>query len=46
MSFSIGNNIKLTVFGTSHGPEVGAKLEGLKSGIKINYATGASSLEK
>ena len=37
MSLSIGNKIKLTVFGTSHGPEVGAILEGLKAGIEINY---------
>ena len=36
MADSIGNNLKLTVFGSSHGPYVGATLDGLPAGIKIN----------
>ncbi|MBT5255243.1 MAG: chorismate synthase, partial [Euryarchaeota archaeon] len=33
---SIGQAIRLTLFGTSHGPEVGAIVEGLPSGIVID----------
>ena len=34
--FSIGNEIKLTVFGSSHGPYIGGTVDGLPAGIKIN----------
>ena len=36
MKSSIGNKIKLSVFGESHGPAIGCLLEGLPSGIKID----------
>ena len=36
MSSIIGENIKISLFGESHGPLVGATIHGLKSGIKIN----------
>ena len=36
MQMSIGQAIRLTLFGTSHGPEVGAIVEGLPSGIVID----------
>ena len=36
MSSMIGENIKISLFGESHGPLVGATIHGLKSGIKIN----------
>ncbi len=33
----LGNNLTLTLFGESHGPYVGATLDGLSAGIKIDY---------
>jgi chorismate synthase len=36
MQMSIGQAIRLTLFGTSHGPEVGATVEGMPSGIIID----------
>ena len=37
MKNSIGTSIILTVFGESHGPAVGAIVDGLAPGIEINY---------
>jgi chorismate synthase len=31
-----GNNIKITIFGESHGPAIGCVIDGLKSGLKID----------
>ena len=31
-----GNNIKLSIFGTSHGPYIGASIDGLPAGIKVH----------
>lgn len=31
-----GNNIKLSIFGTSHGPYIGASIDGLPAGIKVS----------
>lgn len=36
MKSSVGNKIKLSVFGESHGAAVGCLLEGLPSGVKID----------
>lgn len=36
MSDVLGNNLKLVVFGESHGPLVGATITGLPSGIKVD----------
>ncbi|MCR5079137.1 MAG: chorismate synthase [Bacilli bacterium] len=36
MSNTLGEKVKVTVFGESHGPYVGAVLDGLSAGIKIN----------
>ena len=36
MSSSIGNTVKLSLFGESHGDAVGAILEGLPAGIELN----------
>lgn len=38
MSNSWGNNIRITLFGESHGPVVGATLDGVCAGIKIDEA--------
>lgn len=37
MSFSYGRNIRLTLFGASHGPALGVALDGVKAGFKINF---------
>ncbi len=37
MKSSIGSKIKLSVFGESHGAAVGCLLEGLPSGVKIDF---------
>lgn len=36
MSNTIGNNIKLTLFGESHGEAIGCVIDGLPSGIKLD----------
>ncbi|MCF0261384.1 MAG: chorismate synthase [Sphaerochaetaceae bacterium] len=38
MKNTIGNNLHITIFGESHGPYIGAVLDGLKPGIKIDYS--------
>lgn len=37
MKSSIGNKIKLSVFGESHGVAIGCLLEGLPAGVKIDF---------
>ena len=37
MSFSAGNKLKITLFGTSHGPCIGATLAGIKAGISFDF---------
>ena len=37
MQMTLGEHLQLTLFGTSHGPLVGAYLEGVPKGIKINH---------
>lgn len=34
---SIGNNLRLTTFGESHGPAIGGVLDGFPPGMKIDY---------
>ena len=36
MQMTLGEHLQLTLFGTSHGPLVGAYLEGVPKGIKID----------
>ena len=46
MSSSAGKNIKITLFGESHGPLIGITIEGLKSGIKLDLDYITKELEK
>ena len=44
MKNSFGNNIKITVFGESHGPFVGCVIDGLRPGLSVNEEAIAHSL--
>ena len=46
MASSFGNNIKITIFGGSHEPNVGLEIEGLPKGIKINKSFIDKELDK
>lgn len=46
MKNTIGQNVTLTLFGESHGPYVGATLDGVMPGIKVDEAYIASELSK
>lgn len=38
MKNTIGNNVSFTIFGESHGPLIGATIDGLPAGIKVDEA--------
>ncbi len=38
MKNTFGSHIALTLFGESHGPEIGAVLDGLCPGMEVNEA--------
>jgi len=46
MRNSIGNNVFITLFGESHGPEIGVVIDGLQPGIEVNENYIALQLEK
>ena len=35
MKNSFGNNVILTLFGESHGPEIGCVIDGLRPGLRV-----------
>ena len=37
MSFSYGNKIKVTIFGQSHSPAIGVSIDGIPSGLEIDF---------
>lgn len=37
MSFTVGSNIRYTVFGESHGQAIGGVLDGMPSGFRVNF---------
>ncbi|MED5487410.1 MAG: chorismate synthase, partial [Candidatus Thermoplasmatota archaeon] len=45
MGMSLGENIRVTLFGESHGPAVGALLEGVSPGIEIDIEILIQDLE-
>lgn len=46
MRNSIGNNVVITLFGESHGPEIGVVIDGLQPGIEVNENSIALQLER
>lgn len=46
MKNSIGNNVILTLFGESHGDAIGAVLDGMAPGIKVDVEYIASQMQK
>ena len=38
MSDTFGNTIKVTIYGESHGPEIGCVIEGLPAGLRVDTA--------
>ena len=46
MKSSIGNKVRLTVFGESHGPAIGCVLEGLPAGHKIDFDLVAQQMSR
>ncbi|MEC8242088.1 MAG: chorismate synthase [Candidatus Thermoplasmatota archaeon] len=46
MQMSLGESLRLTLFGTSHGPRVGAYLEGIPAGIPIDKAALQAAMDE
>ncbi len=44
MKNTFGNNVSITLFGESHGPQIGAVLDGIAPGIEVDEAYIASQL--
>ena len=42
----IGKTLKLEVFGESHAPQIGMRLEGFPAGIRIDFAALESFMER
>ena len=36
MKNTLGNNVSITLFGESHGTAIGALIDGLPAGVKVN----------
>ena len=46
MKNTFGNNITVTIFGESHGPAIGAVIDGMPPGIKIDSGFIKKQLDK
>ena len=46
MKNTFGNAISLTIFGESHGPAVGAVLDGLAAGLPVDVAAIAAAMDR
>ena len=46
MKNTFGSAVALTIFGESHGPAVGAVLDGLAAGLPVDTATIAAALDR
>ena len=44
MKNTFGNAISMTIFGESHGPAIGAVLDGLAAGLPVNEAAIAAAI--
>ena len=46
MKNTFGNAISMTIFGESHGPAIGAVLDGLAAGLPVNEAAIAAAMDR
>ena len=46
MKNTFGNAVSLTIFGESHGPAVGAVLDGLAAGLPVDEAAIAAAMDR
>ena len=46
MSSIFGNNIKISLFGESHGSVIGVTIDGLKAGIKLDISYIEKEIQK
>ena len=45
MKNTFGNTVSMTIFGESHGPAVGAVLDGLAAGLPVDEAAIAAAMD-
>ena len=46
MKNTFGNAVSMTIFGESHGPAVGAVLDGLAAGLPVDEAAIAAAMDR
>ena len=46
MKNTFGNAVSMTIFGESHGPAVGAVLDGLAAGLPVDEAAVAAAMDR
>ena len=46
MKNTFGNTVTMTIFGESHGPAVGAVLDGLAAGLPVDEAAIAAAMDR
>ena len=46
MKNTFGNTVSMTIFGESHGPAVGAVLDGLAAGLPVDEAAIAAAMDR
>ena len=46
MKNTFGNAVSMTIFGESHGPAVGAVLDGLAAGLPVDEAVIAAAMDR
>ena len=46
MKNTFGNAISMTIFGESHGPAIGAVLDGLAAGLPVDEAAIAAAMDR
>jgi chorismate synthase len=46
MRMTLGESVRMTLFGSSHGPEVGVVVEGIPAGLKVNASEVQAELDR